>query len=577
MKKLVPVLLLAFIAIGAWWYLQEDSTPTVTEQAREFTPEATPADSLVFKAIPQTDLPPEGTRSLFDHLIAENGVLPWPYEDLVAMVNAWDRGQANARRTGAEMMIPDGRSLLKAEAGFAKPRLLTAPDARPPKTAQLGPMLKGRLFMGFVEEADEIEVVSYNEMAGRFEFQLVKDYREGGVPQIVYAKRAICLTCHQSEGPIFSVRPWEETNAHPKVADAVVTARNSAEDYFGQPIQTELKQPEAFDALTDVGNMLPVVQRLWLDGCGANETGAECRRLLLQLAVEYLLDPASLTLDRPEARRLVELQQANWPAQGFAVPNNDLASRDPFNRFATGESRLTRLMGRLRDRLELDEDKIAAFEKLPPLPPELDPLTPRPPKRMLQATDLDAVYAVSQMFSTADREWLEEQTNYGSKRIAGAMSHPAIAEQIQPLPFRRIPVMQALLGALGTEPIPASCCTDASKLSAPIVEGTPPLDITDGSVLELFETYCFACHRGNPSANLDFMNGETEADVLAQIEARSEIADVLDYERYIGTDKAAKLMPPGNSYQRALLEQAMAEGRDDHERMQAVVPSLFDF
>ena len=57
--------------------------------------------------------------------------------------------------------------------------------------------------MGFVEAADEIEVISYNEAAGRFEYQLVQNYCEGCVPRVVYARRAICLDLPPRRHPYF--------------------------------------------------------------------------------------------------------------------------------------------------------------------------------------------------------------------------------------------------------------------------------------------------------------------------------------------------------------------------------------
>ena len=40
------------------------------------------------------------------------------------------------------------------------------------------------------------------------------------------------------------------------------------------------------------------------------------------------------------------------------------------------------------------------------------------------------------------------------------------------------------------------------------------------------------------------MAGANEDEVLANIQAKKEIRDALDWERYEGTDKASKLMPP---------------------------------
>ena len=54
-------------------------------------------------------------------------------------------------------------------------------------------VLKDRLFLGYQPQAEAIEVISYNEMAGRFEFQVVENYSESGVPKVYYANRPTCL------------------------------------------------------------------------------------------------------------------------------------------------------------------------------------------------------------------------------------------------------------------------------------------------------------------------------------------------------------------------------------------------
>src|SRR5207245_2080625 len=149
---------------------------------------------------------------LFDHILKDNGGLPYPFDKLLDLVARYD---AEGRKP-ASVLIPDGRSLLKAQASFARPRIVTAANVRPAgSSVDFGLLLKGRLFLGFVENAREIEVISYNEAAGRYEFQLVRDYAEGGVPRITYAKRSLCSSCHQGQAPIFPVRPWDETNALP--------------------------------------------------------------------------------------------------------------------------------------------------------------------------------------------------------------------------------------------------------------------------------------------------------------------------------------------------------------------------
>jgi hypothetical protein len=72
----------------------------------------------------------------------------------------------------------------------------------------LGIAPRGQLFLGFVENAGEIEVISYNEDDGRFEVQLVKGYSSDGERKIVYAKRAVCLSCHQNAHNKLCCRAW---------------------------------------------------------------------------------------------------------------------------------------------------------------------------------------------------------------------------------------------------------------------------------------------------------------------------------------------------------------------------------
>jgi hypothetical protein len=565
----ILVVLLALVACS-------DSRP-ITERAVEPDSSLDPA-SLSYKAIPPTDLPPEGTRSLFDHIIAENGSLPYPFEELVKLIASYDA----EGRAPVTVLIPDGRSLLKGQADFRRPRIILAADPRPaPSEAELGPLLRGRLFLGFVEGAAEIEIISYNEAAGRFEFQLVKDYREGGSPRLVYAKRAICTTCHAGATPIFPVRPWEETSGQPAISQAILKARTAqpGDAYHGVPIVNPLSAPETIDELTEVGNVIPTVQRVWIDGCGGVEpqNGAACRRQMLKLALRYLVQPAEFNTADPEFRRLVELQTPHWPAGGIALPNGDLLNRNPF----VDKPRRTPwqwLAGLLPAGGEdkVADAKLSDFEKLPPLRPELDPLTPRAPKEILQPGAPTAIAGLARMFSDNDKHLLERHSGYDLARLQAAVDQPALEAVLGPVPFRRQATMQALLAALGARP-PQASFLETADMSAPMVEGMKPIAIREGSVLKLYEHYCFGCHRGNPSAKLDFMNGATEEEVLARIKETSSIREALDYERYLGTDKANKLMPPVNSWQRRELDQARAEGRDDIARMLEAVPGLFDF
>jgi hypothetical protein len=73
------------------------------------------------------------------------------------------------------------------------------------------------------------------------------------------------------------------------------------------------------------------------------------------------------------------------------------------------------------------------------------------------------------------------------------------------------------------------------------------------------------------------MAGNTEKEVLESIKAKKEIRDALDWERYEGTEKANKLMPPRDSAQYEILLKKGEEKDKILKSMRDVVPGLFEF
>lgn len=569
----MPRTALAALLLAACSGCGREAGIDIAQRAAQPLPDA----SVSARVISSDDLPPDGTRSLFDHLIAQNDGLPYPFEKLVELIER----QGPADQKVVAVMLPLGRSLLKAQADFHRPRVLVAADFQAPNTeANLGLAPRGQLFLGFVENAAEIEVLSYNEAAGRYEFQLVQDYSEHGQRRIVYARRAVCLTCHQGGTPIFPQRPWNETNGQPELAAQIVAARGSDAPYLGVPSRQPLAAPERFDELTDLGGFLVTTQRLWIDACGGEAAaGTACRRLMLKLALRYAADPGEFDPASVDAQHLRELQAATWPANGIAVPESDIRNRDPLQ-----ERRGLRGWWQARFAAapepgagaKTNED-LAAFDKLPKLPAELDPLSPRPPKRVLKAQELDGVYGVAALFSSDDLRLLEARSGHRRARLEAAVD--ALPETLfTAAPVGRVRLMQALLAAPGTgAAVPGYCCLETNEMSPPLVISVPPLILAAASPLQPFAEYCFACHRGNPAQRLDFMSGADEAAVAAQIRATSKIRDALDWPRYRGTDKEATMMPPADSPQRAKLETDLARQPQLLEQMRAQVPGLFDF
>lgn len=568
-KVLAAVGLIGFVAVAlAYWSINHAEKQSISELSASLDKEK--VSSLHSQIIPDTDLPPKGTRSLFDHLIAQNDGLPFPFSEVIGLLKT----QHPEGKAPLSLLIPDGRSLLKGQADDHLPRILIAPDFQEENTpAGLGAIPQGQLFVALVEGANEIEVLSYNEGAGRFEFQLVQNYCEGCVPRIVYARRAICLTCHQGGGPIFSQRPWQETNGQLSVAKRIQAARGN-EPYLGVEIEQPLSTPERYDELTDVGNFHVVSQRVWLDGCGLE--GSECRRTLLSLALRYADQPGLFDPNSAEVKNLLTLWESTFPESGIDVPQSDLANRDP-----SGQSNnfTEWLYATLTPDINFgegaqDNEDLDAFEKLPTLPPRQDPLTKRPPKQTLSKADIDGVYGIASLFTESDLKTLNATYQYKLEAILQRVADLPV-ELFDAKPFSRVKTMKALLNS-DLE----YCCMDTSEMSPPIASSAPKLEITEHQELKLFEQYCFTCHRGNPAKRLNFMSGDTEKVVLDKIKETSEIRDVLDWLRYQNTDKESTLMPPRDSVQYEMLVEALnEEGRkvDELQQMRDTVPSLFSF
>lgn len=265
---------------------------------------------------PGPDLPPEG-RSLFDFLAADG--IPFPFEALVRKVER-RIGCAHAGACTHGVLVPLGRSLQRTAAVpdyFAHPRAVVAVTGE-----GTGPLYaKDRLYLGYQESSGVLEVISFNEAAGRFEFQIVRDYRAGGRPELVYAARAVCTACHQNHAPLFSRQVWDETNANPAVAERL--AKHGTRIH-GIDVRRGVDIPNAIDDATDRANLLGVTRRIWRDACDAT-----CRAGAAQAAERYRRT-GGRALDGGSWREaLVDGFRRAWP-DGLAIPNPDIPNREPF-------------------------------------------------------------------------------------------------------------------------------------------------------------------------------------------------------------------------------------------------------
>lgn len=147
-----------------------------------------------------------------------------------------------------------------------------------------GSLVRGKFFLGYVKATDQLEVISYNDEAGRFEFQIVRDYSQS--PHVYYVDRGKCLSCHQGQAPIFATGPWLDSTIGPM--GRLVAARLGLPD-SEKPDSARIAKM-LFDAdlgvqkVTDLdfsireANSVAFDERIWVHGCGSSR---ECRLGLL--------------------------------------------------------------------------------------------------------------------------------------------------------------------------------------------------------------------------------------------------------------------------------------------------------
>lgn len=288
-------------------------------------------------------LPPVG-RSIFDFMVAKqvDGEwiydVPFPFEALMDHLKAGlDEGYRGPTK---EVLHPIGRSLHRHAASphdyFRYPRAVIAVDAESvPPAGRSGAMLRDRLYIGYQPLSESVELIAYNEAAGRFEYQVVIDYREGGTPKVTYADRGLCTACHHNQSVIYAGAPWAESNSS---AQVVALLREEAESFYGIPAQVSFDIPELFDEATDRTNFFSAYQLAWQDGCEATgdfESAVACRRDGLISALRYRLTSGYQLTDSGDGTRdrfadaIVESWLARWP-RGVEIASADLLDLDPF-------------------------------------------------------------------------------------------------------------------------------------------------------------------------------------------------------------------------------------------------------
>ena len=309
--------------------------------ATEAAPDSSPS-WVSHVSSPGPDNPASGV-SLFDQLFLKKNqgkkeyAIPYPFEALMAdLEKRIDNGK---QASVPHALIPIGRSLQREAAApdyFHFPRSVITLAGEPViASGQSASVLNYRLFIGYQEKAKQLEIISYNESAGRFEFQIANNYQLDTTPRVYQASRALCMSCHQNAGPIFAASPWSESNFNPEVALKLTTTRP---DKFESLISTMSQGAEAIDLATSRANYLAVAQLIWQSGCEGDSSRLSkfrCRAAILQALLQYRLsgdiafDTESPVYRSDYVSNLRNNWDTHWPA-GLLLASAQIPDTEPF-------------------------------------------------------------------------------------------------------------------------------------------------------------------------------------------------------------------------------------------------------
>jgi mono/diheme cytochrome c family protein len=398
-------------------------------------------------------------------------------------------------------MLPFSRSLQRpqdlAYDPLLNPRLVFTP------TKDRASLTRARLFVGYVAAKDQLEVISYNDEAGRFEFQIVTGYSKA--PQVFYVNRGKCLTCHQAQAPIFSPPNWGNT-AFGVMGDLLAAklglARN---DQAGrQAMSTRLfgdfgsrDNVAMFDLLVREADRIAFDERIWRRGCGEDN---RCRLGLLLKTLS------------PNSRHTNEYFAHAWKV----IEGSPLKAQSTFSSFiASTPLNAPAVIQKFGSVAEVARNPAALLEiigYLYRLSPAENPATPRP--LPLRNRDLAAPLAG---FLPSDRDLLRREIR----------NQDVIAELLLTLfesgqdelfsgPVHKNRVMHALLrGAGSPAALDYAHWLDKPTPEKRLFEGPLP-PVFRQRELNVFSRHCASCHASGLSFPPQFLQG-SEEEVVAKI------------------------------------------------------------
>jgi hypothetical protein len=317
--------------------------------------------SVSYSTPAPAEVPASADLSLFDEFVQfSGGVVPFPIarlrDQLPVFADHYSPSPQQSRLRAVALLVPAGRSRQGASTSFADPRIIvaTAPSFDEDGSRATFRNFSHRIFVGYSKIADELEVISWNNYRGRFDFQLVSNYTAQGSRVPKTASRVRCLACHQAATPIFPKSPWSESNmnaiAGPFQMSAIsVRLANDlhASQYEGIPVDAISEDGVSrqllagdLDQMVRAANQLQLSRLIATRACGKS---VKCRlaylvrviRLARQGFYQASTSSGSAGGGKFEEMTPAGLQlfqailAATWPAEGLGLIASELSDRDP--------------------------------------------------------------------------------------------------------------------------------------------------------------------------------------------------------------------------------------------------------
>lgn len=462
--------------------------------------------------------------SLFDKIYSKENAsgevyynVPYPLDKLVT--------QIGMDGNFVHMMFPFSRSLQRPKDlsydPISNPRIVFSPQG------DNYSITRGKIFFGYVQARDSLEVISYNDEAGRFEYQIVTDYSHD--PKVFYVNRGKCLSCHQGQAPIFSPPGWSDSSVG--IMGRLIDAKrgilgNTREEWiqslFG--VNKTQEQVGIFDELVRESNNISLDERIWVYGCGEDN---KCR---LGLLINTLCRNSSYT-------------------ETYLEHTQDVISKSPlldqryYSSFLTdydiGASEVVKKYGSLENVVTSPNAILEIIANIYNLAPKDNPAT----KRTLSLGNKALVRPLSS-FLLSDQEILNNEiptVNNLAEILIDLFNDGS--EIFNQNAINKLKIMSTILRKAHSQ--------KAEQYSIWMNKKTPVKQLSDSHFQPIFQTaqlnilsrYCSACHAAGLPFPPQYLLG-TEAEVIHQV---TQLKDKMIYKL------ENNLMPP-NAADREILK-----------------------